>query len=129
MTIGQRILGLRNGKKLSREALAGKVGITARSIENYEAGVHDPKGKDLVRIATALDTTVAYLVGETEDPSPDALKKVENYQLSMPDTELANASLMEIMEEELAAIRRIRIERERQIQSNIGSGKDRPPGA
>lgn len=85
---GKRLLSLRNLKGLSRELLSDQVGIHARTLENYERDIKDAKRRvpdiDILEgIAMALDTTVAYLVGETDDPSRDALTKLPFTQEQM----------------------------------------------
>ena len=129
MSMGKRIFELRTKLRLSREDAVERIeNVSSRTLEKYEGDVTAPPADTLKRIAKAYGTTVAYIVEETNDPSPEALSPVTNYQLSMGDTELADPKLMELMEEELAAIRRLRIEREKQIQSNLRSGKDRTKG-
>ena len=54
----RRILGL------SQEELAKKAGITGRTVQNYELGTRAPQNIDIAgKLATALDTTVEYLLG------------------------------------------------------------------
>ena len=40
-----------------------------------ENGRSNPKAEELSKIAVALDTSVAYLMGETDDPQPLTLSK------------------------------------------------------
>lgn len=54
----RRILGL------SQEELAKKVGVTGRTVQNYELGTRAPQNIEIVqKLATALDTSVEYLLG------------------------------------------------------------------
>lgn len=49
---------------LSQEELAKKAGVTGRTVQNYELGTRAPQNIDIVgKLATALDTTVEYLLG------------------------------------------------------------------
>lgn len=123
MGFGERIQKLRNDLGLSREALAGRVDLSARTIENYEANLRDPKVGDLIKIAKALNTTVAYLAGEVTDPSPEALKNIP--EITEEDAaalgfrargkdwdDLLPTDEMQLALQELAAIRRIRLLKE-----------------
>ena len=54
----RRLLGL------SQEELAKKAGVTGRTVQNYELGTRTPQNIEIVqKLATALDTTVEYLLG------------------------------------------------------------------
>src|SRR5690242_3301662 len=75
VTVGERIRERREREKMSQAELAAESGVTAQTILNYEAGTRDPRSKELIRIAKALRTTVGWIIGEIDDPSPDALKK------------------------------------------------------
>jgi transcriptional regulator with XRE-family HTH domain len=54
----------------SQESLGKKIGITGKTIWRIENGERKVKEDTLLEIASALDTSVAYLIGETDDPSP-----------------------------------------------------------
>lgn len=50
--------------RMSQEELAQKVGITSRTVQNYELGNRNPQHIEIVqKLATALDTTVEALLG------------------------------------------------------------------
>lgn len=76
-TTALRIRTLRDAKKLSQKELGELIGRVKNTIYNYENDLQSPTEKDLRAIAAALDTTVAYLVGDIDDPSPNALKANE----------------------------------------------------
>lgn len=57
---------LRNGKGISREALAEAAGISIAAIENYEENKWRPGTGTISRLADALDVTVGDLVEECE---------------------------------------------------------------
>lgn len=100
MTIAERLRKLREERALSREAIAGAVGITSKSVENYESGIREPKTSDLIKIAKALSTTVAYLTGEVTDSDPEVFKK-GNYRLRSNDGGIANSTEMEETQQKL----------------------------
>jgi transcriptional regulator with XRE-family HTH domain len=112
----------------SREKFAEAVKSTSTTIYNIEATESEPGLSLIERSAKALGTTVAYLMGETDNPSIDALKP-ENFHLSMGNAELADPDLMILLEQELAVIRKLRIEKEKQIRPNTRGDKDRSSGA
>ena len=54
----RRILGI------SQSELAKKVGITGRTVQNYELGTRNPQSIEIAqKLAEALETTVEYLLG------------------------------------------------------------------
>lgn len=54
----RRILGI------SQAELAKKIGITGRTIQNYELGTRNPQSIEIAqKLAEALETTVEYLLG------------------------------------------------------------------
>ncbi len=49
---------------ISQEELAKKAGVTGRTVQNYELGTRKPQHMEIAaRLATALDTSVEYLLG------------------------------------------------------------------
>ena len=54
MELKERIAKLRRIKNLTQAELAEKVGVTTRSIQNYELGTRVPKMDTVVKIAEAL---------------------------------------------------------------------------
>ena len=66
MTIGEKLRAARIALNLSQIELAEKVGITERSIYNYEQTETYPKPTTLKKLAEVLNVTVAYLMDEEE---------------------------------------------------------------
>ena len=71
--IGERIFKTRRARGLSQEDLGKKVALSKRMIAHYESQDGDPTIQILKKIASALNVTVSYLVGE----SPQKLVKNE----------------------------------------------------
>ena len=70
MKIGARIKNTRKKNKLTQAELAEKISVhevTVRTWENTDKG---PNSAVMPSLASALGTTVAYLMGETNDPEP-----------------------------------------------------------
>lgn len=67
--LGKRIQSRRKALKLNQEELAESIGVVRQTISSWENGAFAPEGKNLERLADSLKTSVAYLMGETDDPS------------------------------------------------------------
>ena len=65
-----RIKQLRTTLKLSQEALGEELGISGRTVFRLENGEREPKVSLLLKIAAFFKTSAAYILGETDDPSP-----------------------------------------------------------
>ena len=62
-----RIKELRKQKKLTQSELAKKINASRMAIANYETDRNNPSYAMLSLIADALDTTVEYLQGKTDN--------------------------------------------------------------
>lgn len=60
----RKMAELRKEKGLTQAELAAKVGVQRMTIYYYEAGVREPSITMLIKIATALDTSIACIVNE-----------------------------------------------------------------
>ena len=69
VTIAQRIETLRVEKGLSRPALAAALGLPRMSVEKFETGRQTPPQDQQVKLAQYFGVSLAYLRGETDDPS------------------------------------------------------------
>lgn len=68
MTTGERIKSLRIAKGLSQEELGGLIGVKNAAVYKYENGlVINLKRSVIAKLAEALETTPAYLMGWNED--------------------------------------------------------------
>jgi SOS-response transcriptional repressor LexA len=74
-TLGQRILKLRKSKKLSRETLGAKIGVSKTSIKNWEDDENDPKLEYLQLLAEYFKCSVGYLTEGAGDG--DNFKKIQ----------------------------------------------------
>lgn len=66
-TIGDNIKQFRKDKGLSQKALGNKIGVSQQMIAQYESNKREPKLQTLVKIATALDIPVFYLLSNCSD--------------------------------------------------------------
>lgn len=69
-TLGGRIKNLREKKNIKQKDLAQFSGLTIVQLSRYETDDRKPDPEALKNIADALDTSVDYLLGRTNDPSP-----------------------------------------------------------
>ena len=74
-TLGQRILKLRKEKKLARDALGKKIGVSKTSIKNWEDGENPPKLEHLQAMANYFGCSVEYLTHGTDNG--DNFKKIQ----------------------------------------------------
>ncbi len=63
---GQRIRTLLRNSGMSQRELAERVGATESAVSKYVSGEREPRAEVLANIATALGTTVEYLLGRNE---------------------------------------------------------------
>jgi transcriptional regulator with XRE-family HTH domain len=66
--LGLRIKDLREQLRLSQEELAERSGLSQNHISQVERGTRGLSRKSLPKVASTLETSVAYLLGETNDP-------------------------------------------------------------
>ena len=66
--IGERIKACREKIGISQEELAHRIGMHSNTVARWERGELDPRGTSTSKLARALNTTVGYLVGETDEP-------------------------------------------------------------
>lgn len=67
--LGKRIKTARGLKGLSQDALAQICGVTTITVSRWETGVQAPDDTTKKQIAQALDTTIAFLMSESDTPS------------------------------------------------------------
>ncbi len=71
---------LREQTGLSQQKLADQLGLTQQSIHSYESGAYEPDISTLKRFAAYFDTSVDYLIGNTD--IRHKIEKVEKYELN-----------------------------------------------
>ena len=71
--IPERLKCVREQLNLSKAEAARWIGLTAASYVRYEAGDRSPSPQVINTIAEKLGTSVAYLVGKTDDISSDVV--------------------------------------------------------
>ncbi len=77
---------LRTKAGVSQQKLAYQLGLTQQSIHSYEHGVYEPDIATLMLLAAYFDTSVDYLIGNTQ-----IRRKIENahkFDLNEDESEL-----------------------------------------
>lgn len=87
MSIGNRIVSLRNAKGITRLQLADKLGIPMTTLRNYELGTREPGHKFVLDIAQLFNVTTDYLLGMIDDPRPYKEIFAQNNFLSAAELE------------------------------------------
>lgn len=68
MGFGERLAAARRRAGLSQDQIAAIVGKTRQAVSKWERDEAQPSQEDLLRLSDALGVSVAYLLGETDEP-------------------------------------------------------------
>lgn len=109
---GQRVAALREDLLLSQEKLAHEVGVSTRTLQNWEAGgtISDPG-----RLASILQTTVSYIMTGEDRPSVadgdavevlDRLSRQQEILRRVASNRLLTAEQLEFLERALDELER-----------------------
>ena len=63
-----RIRGMREDKDMNQTQVAKMLGMSQTGYSKYETGENDIPTQILIRLARFYNTSVDYLLGETDDP-------------------------------------------------------------
>lgn len=84
----QRIKARREALKMTQEELATRLGYSDKTaISKVERGVNGLSSKRIRQFATALNTSVAFLTGETDDPEDVWSRPLVDAPLVLTDDE------------------------------------------
>ncbi len=86
--MGERIRELRKKRGITAEAITKQLMTSSASIWRWESGKNQPSQLRLHQLAEILNTSVDYLMGRTDDPSPP---KKEIGELSAFERQLIDA--------------------------------------
>ena len=70
-----RLRNLREDRDLSQTQVAKMLGMSQTGYSKYETGENDIPTHVLIRLARIYKTSIDYLLGETDDPTPYPRKK------------------------------------------------------
>lgn len=78
MNFGEKIKELRKKRGFSQAELAEKIGVTQKTICNYENGTRFPKGQKIINgFADIFDVSIDYLLDDNEIDSNKKNIKIE----------------------------------------------------
>jgi len=84
ISFGKKLGVLRKEKKMSQTDLAKKLGTSISVISRYERDEMIPSIETAKKLASFLDTSVGYLLGETEDDQllkdPEMIRRLKAIQ-------------------------------------------------
>ena len=72
-----RIKYLRDEQKILQEDLAQKLGVTQKTISNYENEARDIPTEFLKKMSEIFNCTIDYLLGKSDIRNPEELKSVQ----------------------------------------------------
>lgn len=88
LDIGKKIFKRRESLKISQSELGRMIGAARATVCNWEAG-RNPELNMLPVLAKALETSVSFLMGETEDPAPAPQWRREGNQQALQSLDRA----------------------------------------
>ena len=68
--LSNNIRAARKANGLTLKELGREIGVSESTVSQYETGKRQPDNEMLLRLAEALETTVSYLLSETEERKP-----------------------------------------------------------
>lgn len=97
-----RLRAAREAKHLTQVQVKNFSNINNKTLSGYEKGVSEPDIDTLITLANLYETSIDYLVGNTDDPSPPQPKQkkpsFEEYVLSAPTFGDATLRIAELRE-------------------------------
>lgn len=63
----QRLLELRQERRLSQDAVAKAIGVSQKSIDFWEKDISEPKLSYILRLASFFGVTCDYIMGAKDD--------------------------------------------------------------
>ena len=69
MTFPERLLQLKQERKLLQKDIAASIDLSLRGYQYYEKGQKEPTLSVLIRLADFFDVSLDYLVGRSDDPA------------------------------------------------------------
>lgn len=78
MTVGERIINLRKGKKLSQTELAKRIGVSQTSLAMYENNKRTPRPTILERLASYFGVTTDFILGREAVSKPQKHTEIDD---------------------------------------------------
>lgn len=84
-TFTNRLVQLRKIRGLTQQQIADEIGVNRGSYSNWEKGKREPNFETLLKLASILNTTTSYLLGESDIQYGYGSKEFEEYIQNSPD--------------------------------------------
>lgn len=68
MSFSERIIQLKNERRLLQKDIAASIGVSLRAYQYYEKGQKEPTLSVLTRLADYFNVSLDYLVGRSDTP-------------------------------------------------------------
>lgn len=125
--VGQRVQRRREALGWSIQEVSRRSGVSASYISRLESGERTNVGLETVqKLARALNTSISYLVGETEDPSPLPQTGVAAHRAGADPGDPLDPEVQLIMERAVRQISRKLEERWKQRMQGESRGGEAP---
>lgn len=98
MDISESIKRARKIRFLTQKELAEASGLSVSAIKFFEQGRSEPNTGSIKKMAKALNVSIDYLIGNTDDPSPVLVEHISSNKIKFID------EVMNMNEEDLARI-------------------------
>ena len=101
MSLGERIIELRNQNGLSQYQLAKELEVSRQAVSKWETGQSSPDAQNLIRLAEILDTDIEYLTTGRRTLGrrpPVVLKKIETVEKVVEKTVLLEKVVKQVVE-------------------------------
>ena len=76
MSFSERLKSRRIEQRYSQDEISKMIGVKGNTVWRWESGRAKPDTETVVKIAQALNTSAAYLLGETNDPTMGEQTKI-----------------------------------------------------
>lgn len=97
---GQKILEIRRQRSITQQELGKMIGVDKRVISKYEKGATVPSVKVALQIATALDTSLDYLMGSDKAlfiDDNEVIQLLKNYNSLADDVKLTVKNMLKAL--------------------------------
>ena len=117
VNIAEHIKTQRKKQGLNQEELAERLDVSIKTIQRWEWGQRSPRAEELQKLASALNTTSAYLLGDADDPRP--VKSTDTLEPSQSEINFAPVN----MDAQAERIKEVKSDRGT-LRYSFGSGRE-----
>ena len=94
---GERVKAQRNKLNMTAEKLAEFMGTSRVTVQRWEGNVNEPDDETKLALASVLGVSVGYLMGETNDPSPQTLQQKQEVVSNVAPINLAHMIRIKVL--------------------------------